>query len=144
MRRPELIVEVSHGVGCDRAGNGGGTASSRADTPAFDDEDGSSSSDGDADAHALDSGGASEADGDDGLDDSTCEWLPFEFHFKPGNAARAPAWVAPHQPRLDWQMWFGALAYDWQSSRWFPTLVQKLASRSSAVISFLISTPGSS
>ena len=134
MRRPELIVEVSHGVGCDRAGNGGGTSSSSADTPAFDDEDGSSSSDGDADAHALDSGGASEADGDDGLDDSTCEWLPFEFHFKPGNAARAPAWVAPHQPRLDWQMWFGALAYDWQSSRWFPTLVQKLARRSSAVI----------
>ena len=94
MRRPELIVEVSHGVGCDRAGNGGGTSSSSADTPAFDDEDGSPSSDGDADAHALDSGGASEADGDDGLDDSTCEWLPFEFHFKPGNAARAPAWVA--------------------------------------------------
>ena len=22
---------------------------------------------------------------------------------------RAPGWVAPHQPRLDWQMWFAAL-----------------------------------
>merc|ERR1719409_2254093 len=60
VRRPELIVEVSHGVGCDRAGNGGGTSSSS------DDGDGSSSSDGDADAHGLASGGASEADGDDG------------------------------------------------------------------------------
>jgi hypothetical protein len=47
--------------------------------------------------------------------DSSCQWLPFEFKYKPGNVARAPAWVSPHQPRLDWQMWFGALAYDWQA-----------------------------
>jgi len=25
--------------------------------------------------------------------DNECQWLPFEFHFKPGNLARAPAWV---------------------------------------------------
>lgn len=29
--------------------------------------------------------------------------------YKPGDPARAPPWVAPHQPRLDWQMWFAAL-----------------------------------
>ena len=36
-------------------------------------------------------------------------WQPYEFKYKPGDLARRPAWVAPHQPRLDWQMWFAAL-----------------------------------
>jgi hypothetical protein len=36
-------------------------------------------------------------------------WLAYEFKYKPGDVKRAPAWVAPHQPRLDWQMWFAAL-----------------------------------
>lgn len=37
-------------------------------------------------------------------------WLPLEFHYKPGDPTRAPRFVAPHQPRLDWQMWFAALS----------------------------------
>nr|MDQ2867753.1 lipase maturation factor family protein [Verrucomicrobiota bacterium] len=40
----------------------------------------------------------------DGID-----WTPYEFKWKPGDVNRAPRWVAPHQPRLDWQMWFAAL-----------------------------------
>ena len=36
-------------------------------------------------------------------------WLAYEFKYKPGDLTRPPAWVAPHQPRLDWQMWFAAL-----------------------------------
>lgn len=36
-------------------------------------------------------------------------WKNYEFKFKPGDINRLPAWVAPHQPRLDWQMWFAAL-----------------------------------
>lgn len=36
-------------------------------------------------------------------------WLPLEFRWKPGQLDRAPRQVAPHQPRLDWQMWFAAL-----------------------------------
>lgn len=36
-------------------------------------------------------------------------WLAYEFKYKPGEVRRAPPWVAPHQPRLDWQMWFAAL-----------------------------------
>ena len=34
---------------------------------------------------------------------------PYEFKWKPGNVMRPPGWCAPHQPRLDWQMWFAAL-----------------------------------
>jgi hypothetical protein len=36
-------------------------------------------------------------------------WHELEFRWKPGRLDRAPAFVAPHQPRLDWQMWFAAL-----------------------------------
>ena len=36
----------------------------------------------------------------DGID-----WVAYEFKWKPGDVMRAPVWCAPHQPRLDWQMW---------------------------------------
>lgn len=70
-------------------------------------------------------------------DEKACQWLPFEFHYKPGNVARAPAWVAPHLPRLDWQMWFAALSYDWQSTAWFPTMLQGLCRRAHPVVDLL-------
>ncbi len=37
------------------------------------------------------------------------DWHPYEFKWKPGDVSRAPQWNAPHQPRLDWSMWFAAL-----------------------------------
>ena len=46
-------------------------------------------------------------------------WLPYEFKYKPGDVSRRPGFVAPHQPRLDWQMWFAALG----SSRENPWLI---------------------
>jgi hypothetical protein len=36
-------------------------------------------------------------------------WQDYEFRFKPGDPKREPRFVAPYQPRLDWQMWFAAL-----------------------------------
>ena len=36
-------------------------------------------------------------------------WVEYPFRWKPGDPARAPAFVQPHMPRLDWQMWFAAL-----------------------------------
>jgi len=38
------------------------------------------------------------------------EWRPYVLPFKPGPLDRAPVWATPHQPRLDWQLWFAALA----------------------------------
>ena len=49
----------------------------------------------------------------DGID-----WQPYEFKWKPGDVMRAPGWCAPHQPRLDWQMWFAALG-SYQQNPWF-------------------------
>jgi hypothetical protein len=36
-------------------------------------------------------------------------WHEYEFPHKAGDLYRRPTLVAPHQPRLDWQMWFAAL-----------------------------------
>ncbi|HET7598889.1 MAG TPA: lipase maturation factor family protein [Gemmatimonadales bacterium] len=48
------------------------------------------------------------------------EWRAYEFRWKPGDVDRRPRFVAPYQPRLDWQMWFAALdplgGYGWLQS----------------------------
>lgn len=44
----------------------------------------------------------------EGSDDSL-EWHEYAFRWKPGDVMRRPAFVAPHMPRLDWQMWFAGL-----------------------------------
>jgi predicted DCC family thiol-disulfide oxidoreductase YuxK len=46
------------------------------------------------------------------------DWKPYEFEWKPGDVTRAPSWCQPHQPRLDWQMWFAALA-SYRENPWF-------------------------
>lgn len=50
-------------------------------------------------------------------------WLAYEFEYKPGDVQRPPSWAAPHQPRLDWQLWFAALGYTtekpWLTNRLF-------------------------
>ena len=52
-------------------------------------------------------------------------WEEYEFHYKPGAVAHRPPMVAPHQPRLDWQMWFAALG-NYQTNPWFLHLCVKL------------------
>src|SRR6184192_1638 len=56
----------------------------------------------------------------DGID-----WVSYEFKWKPGDMNRAPRWCAPHQPRLDWQMWFAALGGRRQEG-WFQNFVVRL------------------
>ncbi len=45
------------------------------------------------------------------------KWMEYEFKAKPGDPNRRPAFIAPYQPRLDWQIWFAAMAspadYPW-------------------------------
>ena len=56
----------------------------------------------------------------DGID-----WKPYEFKWKPGDVMWAPGWCAPHQPRLDWQMWFAALG-SYRQNPWFVQTVISL------------------
>jgi len=53
------------------------------------------------------------------------EWLPYEFKWNPGRLNQPPRWAAPHQPRLDWQMWFAALG-NYRQNPWFVRLVECL------------------
>ncbi len=34
------------------------------------------------------------------------EWKAYQFKYKPGLLVQAPQFIVPHQPRLDWLMWF--------------------------------------
>jgi hypothetical protein len=67
-------------------------------------------------------------------------WTPHEFRDKPGDVRRAPPVVAPHQPRLDWQMWFAALG-TYQSNRWFVNLIVRLLHGEPAVLRLLGTNP---
>ncbi|HEX8440341.1 lipase maturation factor family protein [Archangium sp.] len=37
-------------------------------------------------------------------------WKEYLLPYRPGRLDEAPPFVAPHQPRLDWQMWFASLS----------------------------------
>ncbi|HEY6931577.1 MAG TPA: lipase maturation factor family protein, partial [Thermoanaerobaculia bacterium] len=60
----------------------------------------------------------------EGSDDGA-EWKAYEFRWKPGDVTRRPRFVAPHQPRLDWQMWFAALG-NYSENPWFLALCGRL------------------
>ena len=67
-------------------------------------------------------------------------WLDYEFPYKPGGLARAPRWVAPYQPRLDWQMWFAALS-GYRSEPWFVNFMVRLLQNSPEVTGLLSKNP---
>jgi hypothetical protein len=67
-------------------------------------------------------------------------WLPYEFKWKPGDVRRAPGWCAPHQPRLDWQMWFAALGTS-RENPWFVGLIYRLLQGSHEVNDLLANNP---
>ena len=73
----------------------------------------------------------------EGSDDGRT-WAEYEFRYKPGDPRRAPRRVAPHQPRLDWQMWFAALE---PPPPWFARLLLRLLEGSPEVLALLERNP---
>jgi predicted DCC family thiol-disulfide oxidoreductase YuxK len=67
-------------------------------------------------------------------------WLEYSFKYKPGDLKRAPVWVQPHQPRLDWQMWFAALS-SCQAERWFGNFRARLLEGSPDVLTLMAKNP---
>ena len=67
-------------------------------------------------------------------------WQDYEFNDKPGNLKKAPGWVAPYQPRLDWQMWFAALS-NYRSNPWFVNLMVRLLEGSPQVAGLFATNP---
>jgi predicted DCC family thiol-disulfide oxidoreductase YuxK len=74
-----------------------------------------------------------------GSDDGQ-QWRAYDFPYKPGDVNRAPRWAAPHQPRLDWQMWFAALG-DYRTNPWFVTFAERLLEGSPEVLALLQKNP---
>ncbi|MGP0075544.1 MAG: lipase maturation factor family protein [Bryobacteraceae bacterium] len=67
-------------------------------------------------------------------------WLDYQFRFKAGDLREPPHWVAPYQPRLDWQMWFAALA-DYRAAPWFTNFMVRLLQGSPDVVGLLGKNP---
>ena len=74
-----------------------------------------------------------------GSNDGT-NWLDYEFKYKPGDLKRRPGFVEPHQPRLDWQMWFAALG-DYKQNPWFVNFCIRLLQDSPEVEGLLKRNP---
>jgi predicted DCC family thiol-disulfide oxidoreductase YuxK len=68
------------------------------------------------------------------------EWRDYEFRYKPGDVARRPRWNIPHQPRLDWQMWFAALE-DPRGLPWFSRFLERLLENEPTVTALLETNP---
>jgi predicted DCC family thiol-disulfide oxidoreductase YuxK len=68
------------------------------------------------------------------------DWHAYEFRYKPGDVTQAPRWNVPHQPRLDWQMWFAALD-DARNVTWFPRFLERLLENQPAVLGLLKTNP---
>eukprot|EP00795_Rhopilema_esculentum_P011508 gene11508-21725_t len=77
--------------------------------------------------------------GGDSLDQNTT-WKEYNFIYKPGNLFFAPPYNVPHQPRLDWQMWFASLG-DYMSNPWFVQLTYKLLNGEKAVLDLMSTNP---
>ncbi|MFP4598709.1 MAG: lipase maturation factor family protein [Persicimonas sp.] len=67
-------------------------------------------------------------------------WRTYEFKYKPDHLDERPPQVAPHMPRLDWQMWFAALG-ECRSNRWLLQFQGKLLQGEDAVIELLADDP---
>ena len=68
------------------------------------------------------------------------EWKSYEFKYKAGDLMRRPGFVAPHQPRLDWQMWFAALGSA-RRNEWFVRFCARLLEGSPQVLALLETNP---
>ena len=69
-------------------------------------------------------------------------WQAYGFRYKPGELTRRPVFNIPHQPRLDWQMWFAALAPPYtRVSYWIHDFIQRLLEGSPEVLALLEHNP---
>ena len=71
----------------------------------------------------------------EGSDDAV-QWKEYSFRYKPGDLHREVPFIAPYQPRLDWQMWFAALG-SYQENTWVSGLMYRLMTGEPSVIGLL-------
>lgn len=62
---------------------------------------------------------------EDSVISTSTEWREIELPCKPGDVNRRPCFIAPYQPRLDWQIWFAAMSR-FEQNPWLIHLIAKL------------------
>lgn len=77
---------------------------------------------------------------DDALITGDTKWKEYEFKAKPGNPNRRPPFIAPYQPRIDWQIWFAAMASPAEYP-WTLHFVWKLLHNDRGTLSLLANNP---
>jgi hypothetical protein len=60
-------------------------------------------------------------------------WETHHFHYKPGDPLRAPPFVAPHQPRVDFRLWFYGLGFRAARPAYVAALLDRLCHDPDAV-----------
>ncbi|MEQ1886848.1 MAG: lipase maturation factor family protein [Bryobacteraceae bacterium] len=75
----------------------------------------------------------------EGSDDGE-HWVAYQLPYKPREVNQPPRWVAPYQPRVDWQMWFASLS-NYQQNPWFVGLAIRLLQGSPQVGSLFQANP---
>lgn len=82
----------------------------------------------------------------EGSEDGTT-WQAYAFKWKPGDPMRRPRFIEPHQPRLDWQMWFAALRWRGRPlalsevEGWFQHFLGRLLQGSPEVLALMAHNP---
>ena len=67
-------------------------------------------------------------------------WKAYTFRYKPQNLAERPKFIVPHQPRLDWMIWFVPPKFDSQIY-WFKLFLRRLSQGSPQVLALLRDDP---
>ncbi len=68
------------------------------------------------------------------------EWKEYEFKAKPGNVSRSLPIVAPYHYRIDWQIWFAAMATP-EHYPWTINFIWKLLNNDEKVLSLIEKNP---
>ncbi len=68
------------------------------------------------------------------------QWKEYEFWAKPGDVQRRPPFIAPYQPRLDWQIWFAAMSTI-EREPWLVHLIYKLLQNDPGALRLLAKNP---
>jgi hypothetical protein len=77
---------------------------------------------------------------DDAVITADTQWKEYELKAKPGNPDVRPPFIAPYQLRIDWQIWFAAMASP-SDYPWTLHFVWKLLHNDRATLSLLASNP---
>ncbi len=68
------------------------------------------------------------------------QWQAYRFRYRVDDPSKMPPFVVPHQPRLDWMLWFVPARHPMNLS-WFEQFAQRLLDGSPAVTGLLARNP---